>query len=210
MEEEIMWSKRVEPDLIRKLYESDARHMHDNDLIDEVGFGLYARAADFIKINRAHYEGIINCPVCEEEIYLDKNIYVCKCGWCKSKKEYHATYKSKQFVGETVVPFAQKFMSDWEKAKDYAEKMVAIDYLIHTFHHELYEDRANTRPAAINFIGGKIESIVGLILELAYGYDKNLYNEQMERWLESAEKSIIKEMVFNKKEQIEKNGLLIE
>jgi hypothetical protein len=134
-------------------------------------------------------------------------MYKCKCEWQKSAKDYHATYKDKQLVGFAVVPFAKKYMFDWEKAKEYADKMRAIDYLIHTFHHELNEETARTRPAAINFISGKIGSIVDLILELAYGYDKKLYNEQMERWLKNAEKSIIKDFVFEKKKKIEQNDL---
>ena len=185
---EITWARRVSREKIKRLYESDAKNIQDNELIDEVGYGLYARADSFIKTNRAHCSGIINCPACNDEIYAANSEYVCECGWHISTKEYHATYKSKQLVGPAVVPFAEKFISDWEKAQNsYSEKMRAIDYLIHTFHHELTE--MTTRPAAINFIEGKIKQIIDLIFELAYGYDKSVYNEQMERWLANAQKS---------------------
>ena len=188
MEAKVQWAKRVEPSLIRKLYELDARQIQDNELIDTVGYGLYARAESFILANHAHNDGIINCPECEAEIVIDGRIYSCVCGWYASAKEYHATYKSKQLVGHSVVPFAEKFIVDWEKARNsYPEKMKAIDYLIHTFHHELTEK--TTRPAAINFIGGKVGQIIDLILELAYGYDEDVYNEQLERWLANAQKS---------------------
>jgi hypothetical protein len=188
MIDKITWAPRVSRDKIKRLYESDAKNIQDNELIDEVGYGLYARAESFIKTNRAHNNGIIDCPACNDEIHAANNLYACECGWHISTKEYHATYKGKQLVGYAVVPFAEKFIADWERAKDsYSDKMRAIDYLIHTFHHELTEN--TTRPAAINFIEGKIGTIIELIFELAYGYDASVYNEQLERWLANAQKS---------------------
>ena len=200
----VVWAKRVEPDLIRRLYRSDAQNLQDNELVDEVGFALYARADSFIKVNRAHCEGIVECPACKRDVKVADQRFACECGWQMPRKEYHATYKSKQLVGWAVVPFAVKFMDDWKQAKDYAAKMRAIDYLIHTFHHELTEESMRTRPAAINFIGGKIEPIVKLILELAYGNGRHANNEQMERWLKNAEKSCVKNMVLNKRDEFEK------
>jgi len=202
----VVWAKRVEPDLIRRLYRSDAQNLQDNELVDEVGFGLYARADSFIKVNRVHGEGIAECPACKRDVKVADQRFACECGWQMPRKEYHATYKSKQLVGWAVVPFAVKFMDDWKQAKDYAAKMRAIDYLIHTFHHELTEESVRTRPAAINFISGRIGPIVDLILELAYANHNAPRNEQTERWLHNAEKSIIKNFVFQKKEELERNS----
>ena len=199
---EIKWAKRVNPNLIRRLYESDAQNIQNDELADEVGYGLYARAIDFIKVNKAHTLGITDCLSCGSGVCAgNENMFTCKCGWSISKKEYHRTYKGKQYVGISVVPFAEKFISDWEKAKNnYQEKMKAIDYLIHCFHWELNEEAGNTRPAAINFIEGKIKNIVELILGLAYSNDKKIYNEQMERWLANANESCIRDLVAEKKD----------
>ena len=201
---EIQWAKRVPQNLIRRLYENDAKNIQDNELADEVGYGLYVRAVDFIKVNRFHTTNIINCPSCGSDIHADaEKMYFCTCGWSVSKKEYYLSYKSTQYVGVSVVPFAEKFISDWERAKDnYSEKMRAIDYLIHSFHWELTENP--TRPAAINFVEGRLHEIVELILELAYGNENAVYNEQLERWLRCAEKSTINDMVIEKKALIEK------
>ena len=205
MEATIKWAKRVDPNLIRRLYESDAQNIQDIDLIDEIGYGLYARAESFIKVNRAHCDDVINCPNCNDEIRADEKMFACKCGWSILKKDYHHTYKGKQLVGVSVVPFAEKFISDWAMAKDnYSEKMKAIDYLIHSFHWELNE--GTTRPAAINFISGKLMQIVELIFELAYAYDEKIYNEQMERWLENAKKSYwLRDIVIEKEKELKKN-----
>ncbi|MCL2742031.1 MAG: hypothetical protein FWE70_08025 [Oscillospiraceae bacterium] len=186
---ELKWARRVSREKIKSLYESDAKGIRDDDLIDEVGYALYARADSFIKANRAHEEGIAECPDCGEDTPVTEDGYfACACGWRLSAKDHHATYKGKQLVGCAVVPFAERFISDWEKAKGgYPEKMRAIDYLIHTFHHELTGQ--TTRPAAVNFIEGRLTTIIDFIFELAYGYGPDAHNEQMERWLANADKS---------------------
>jgi hypothetical protein len=206
MDKKIKWAERLPRNLIRRLYESDAKHIQDNELADEVGYGLYTRAKDLIEINHTHDSDMIHCRSCNSEIYKSANdIYKCNCGWNISQKEYHLSYKGKQFISISAAQFAVEFMRKWELAKDsYADKMIAIDYLIHRFHDEFTE--CTTRPAAINFIEGKSEDIIDLILELAYGNDNEIYKEQMEIWLENAPKSPwLSKSVFEKKELIEKN-----
>ena len=41
-------SRRVPRHKIRRLYESDARGMLDEELLDDVGYGIYARCQDII------------------------------------------------------------------------------------------------------------------------------------------------------------------
>jgi len=207
MDNKIRWSERLPRNLIRRLYESDAKHIHDDELADEVGYGLYARAKDLIEISKTHESGMIYCKSCENEIYKNtSDIYKCGCGWFVSQREYHLSYKGKQFISISAAQFAVEFMRKWELAKnDYANKMMAIDYLIHRFHDEFTD--CTTRPAAINFIEGKSEDIIDLILELAYSNDKEMYKEQMGLWLENAKKSPwLHKSVFEKKEKFEKKG----
>ena len=184
----IKWADRVPQELIRNLYNTDAKHIQDTELLNEVGYALYARSESFIKVNCAHSKNIVTCPKCNADIYINDDMFECQCKWSISKRDYNATYKKQHLVGPSVVPFAEKFIFDWEKAKDsYAEKMKAIDYLIHSFHWELNQHTG--RPAAINFIEGKLMTIIEFIFDLAYGYDEGVYHEQMQRWLENAEKS---------------------
>ena len=175
MDKKIKWAERLPRNLIRRLYESDAKHIQDNELADEVGYGLYARSKNLIEINRTHESGMIYCKSCENKIYKsDGDIYKCTCGWSVSQSEYHLSYKGKQFISISATQFADEFMRKWEMAKDnYADKMMAIDYLIHRFHDEFTD--CTTRPAAINFIEGKAEDIIDLILELAYSNDREMY-----------------------------------
>lgn len=204
-EKKIEWAKRVPMHLIRKLYELDAKNIQDNELMDEIGYGLYARAIDFVRINRAHDTNTIDCHSCGREIRIDSHgLYHCTCGWGISKEDYHATYKRKQYVGTSIVPYVKQFMSDWEKARDsYPKKMLSIDCLIHRFHWESREYRVG-RPAAINFIEGRLDDIVDFMLELAYSNDKEIYLEQRARWFEKASQTWMAESILEKKEGMEK------
>ena len=206
MEKKIKWTERLPRNLIRRLYNSDAKNMQDDELTDEVGYGLYARSKDLIEINRTHESGMIYCKSCERTIHKSGGeIYKCECGWFISQREYHLSYKGKQFISISAAQFAEVFMREWELAKNsYADKMMAVDYLIHRFHDEFKD--CTTRPAAINFIEGKSEDIIDLILELAYSNDKEMYKEQLQLWLENAKKSPwLRETVAMKKELIETN-----
>ena len=55
------WSPRVKQRLVRRLYESDAQGLIDEELLDEVGWGLYSRCKDFIEANAA-VNGRAECP----------------------------------------------------------------------------------------------------------------------------------------------------
>jgi hypothetical protein len=46
------WAPRVKPYLIRRLYESDDQGVLDTDLLDEVGWALYARCESFIQAGK--------------------------------------------------------------------------------------------------------------------------------------------------------------
>jgi len=204
MDIKIKWAERLPRGIVRRLYESDAKNVQNDDLADEVGYGLYARAKDLIEINRTHETGMIHCRSCGSEIHKSADdMYNCACGWSVSQKEYHISYKGKQFISISAAQFAVEFMRRWELAIDsYADKMMAIDYLIHRFHDEFTE--RTTRPAAINFIEGKPGDIVDLILELAYSNDKVMYRQQMNCWLDNAKKSPwLNESVLAKKKLIE-------
>ena len=58
------WAPRVSHRLIRELYEKNAAGIYDEDLADEVGYAFLARADSLVQTNRAHYDHVVNCPVC--------------------------------------------------------------------------------------------------------------------------------------------------
>jgi hypothetical protein len=58
-------------------------------------------------------------------------------------------------------------MKEFSNAKDYRQKILAIDRVIHTVHENLKERL--TLPAACKLIEGNEEEILNLLDELAYG-----------------------------------------
>lgn len=60
----VRWAPRVNPSLIRRLYESDARGLLDDDLLSKVGFALWARCQSVLEAYQAHEDGRMVCPGC--------------------------------------------------------------------------------------------------------------------------------------------------
>ena len=182
MDKKVTWSQRVSRDKIKKLYESDANHMLDYDLLQDVGYAFIARSESILAANRLLKFHIFACPSCGEDIHENKEnrSYICGCGWSVGEKELKATYQGKQLIGYALDEYANKFIADWNRAlNDPKKQMVAVDYLIHRFHWEMTEKP--TRPVAVNFIEGSMNTVTQLILELAYG-DTEEMQEHLEHW----------------------------
>jgi len=52
----LTWAKKVPPNLIRRLYEQDAKGIYDEELADDVGIGLQSRL--IIRLPKYHTEAI--------------------------------------------------------------------------------------------------------------------------------------------------------
>jgi hypothetical protein len=64
---EIEWSPRVSLAKIRALYINEARGTLDDELLEEVGFGLLARCQSIIEYTEACEEGKVRCKRCEKQ-----------------------------------------------------------------------------------------------------------------------------------------------
>src|SRR5260370_19635440 len=60
---EVRWAPRVNPHKIRRLYDTHARGIVDDELIEEVGFALYSRGKSILIATEAH-AGRVQCPRC--------------------------------------------------------------------------------------------------------------------------------------------------
>jgi hypothetical protein len=166
------WAPRVKPYLLRRLYESDAKGLCDDELLDEVGWKLYVRCGSFIEAMQAT-QGRARCPVCQALIshtFKAKEILLCPaCGWQCAWKIFYKTIQNQQLNGgPEVVALFQNFLDKFPQAGDYHEKMLLIDGLIHGFHHYLSSGRTR-RPAGINLIDGSLEFVTRFLDELTYG-----------------------------------------
>lgn len=166
----LRWARRVQQELIRRLYASDARGIQDNELVNEVGYAMYARCQSIRIATEAHF-GRATCPICQAIIvraaWPKDELMVCECGWELTWGEYHKSYQRKQLVGGKAFPFFMEFLDSWPKQRSYRDKLLAIDRLIHALHVDATHGFA--RPGACNVLECTMREAFSLLHELAYG-----------------------------------------
>jgi len=170
------WASRVNPTTIRRLYETDARGVVDEELIDEVGFALYARCQSILRATEAQ-AGRVTCPRCEQVIARNAagpwdnrdEVMTCPgCGWRMRWRDYFASYQGKHLVGGGATEMHRIFAAAFRQARTPSEKMLAIDSLIHSFHWELVKDPG--RSAARELIYAKnTTELLAFLDSLTYG-----------------------------------------
>jgi hypothetical protein len=165
------WAPRVEKHKIRRLYETDALGITDDELIDEVGYALLARCQSFLWATDAT-DGRARCPVCRRIVPHggDKEeLLRCEpCGWELTWGDYFRTIQRKQLSGaEPVRELFRDFVARFPAAGRAREKMLLIDRLLHGYHWNV--KYGPTRPVAINLIQGRLTDVVAFLDDLNYG-----------------------------------------
>lgn len=77
------WAPRLSQQKIRAFYATAVNGVYDEDIINEVGYGLLARCESFIKAVEA-VRGRAYCPKCAKIIEhgsQKEEILRCSCGW---------------------------------------------------------------------------------------------------------------------------------
>ena len=180
---EIQWSSRVPRWKIKRLYETDAQGLRDDDLLEDVGFSLLQRCKDIVVIKNAK-TGSVECPRCAnhgQKNVIERNrnrhrkdvrdevIECSSCGWKITWGEYVLSYKRKQLNAGSTEMF-EAYVKNYLAAKSAREKLFAIDRLIHEFHHSLVnEPEIPGRPVCANLLQGKLSDIVVFLNELTFG-----------------------------------------
>jgi hypothetical protein len=148
---------------IRRLYDNDAQGIIDEDLIDEVGYALYARCESVWMVTERR------CPECREKCQiLNWRTMICSaCGWSTSWEAYKRSYKGKRIHGGRAYEFFLTYMDEFGRARGPRQKMLAIDRVIHALHESL--DQVWTTPASVNLIEGTRDEVIAFLDALAYG-----------------------------------------
>lgn len=192
---EIRWSQRVPRWKIRRLYESDAEGLLDQELPDEVGFSLLQRCKDIVVVKESK-KGRVECPRCANrgEKYIihrtpktggkdirDEVIKCPRCEWKITWGEYALNYKRKQLNAGTTEMF-ETYIRKYMLAKTPKEKLFVIDQLIHEFHHAIInEPEIPGRPVCANLIQGKLSDTIEFLNELSFGTSREM-SETREKW----------------------------
>ena len=173
----IHWASRVNPRLIERLYLSDAAGFHDVELANEVGYALLVRCQSILEIEAAN-QGRFSCRRCNQRWDVDgwnrfdmTGVILCPaCGWSVRWADFMATYQHKHLGQGGSEPYHRAFVEQFPGARTYAEKVRAIDRLIHCFHWQMIGRPG--RPTARELIYAKNN------VELLTFLDKLTYGER--------------------------------
>jgi predicted RNA-binding Zn-ribbon protein involved in translation (DUF1610 family) len=164
------WAPKVSCTKVRRIYEADALGIRDEELIDEVGYALYARCQSILAVTEAHH-GKVGCPQCgsvilrEDRDHEDSIIRCAACGWQIPWVDYHRSYQGKQLYGANAVGIFHRFYERFPALDSASEKMLAIDQLLHEFHTGLKE---YGRPVAANLLEGKLKEVIKFLDDRTY------------------------------------------
>jgi predicted RNA-binding Zn-ribbon protein involved in translation (DUF1610 family) len=170
--QEVRWAPRVAPSRIRRLYETDARGVVDDAQIADVGYALYARCQSILRATAAH-GGVVACPRCGAAVARPRpahrrgQVLACAaCGWATTWGRYADTYRGKQLSGGSALSAFRAFVERFPTAGTPRAGMLAIDALLHAFHHEA---KSATRPAGINLVEGSLADVLAFLQALSDG-----------------------------------------
>ena len=175
----IRWSKRVEPQKIRRLYESDAQGMLDEDLLDDVGYGFYVCCRELLELGEA-VRGRIKCRNCGAIIVRQTvdgrfsrdpaELLTCdECSWQVACGDYHKSLLRTEPGGPELCAeeqLAEVFVQKWPRARSPRQKLLLIDELIHEFHMHY---RAVGSPLGWSVVRATGRQLIELLDDLAYG-----------------------------------------
>lgn len=182
------WAKRVSRRDIQRLYESDARGMLDEELLDKIHFAIYARVCDMFEVREAQQHGRVKCRNCGALVpqpyqfgsrNKDKILKCEQCDWQVTCGEYYASYTGKSMLPGSVVDMFVAYLERFPKAKTPAEKMLLVDWLIHQFH---VMQGVARMPVGENIIQGTIDQVRDLIESLASGPSSTQGLSSLEEW----------------------------
>lgn len=165
------WAPRVTQLEIRRLYETDAKGIYDDELIDKVGYGLLARCQSFVDAVEA-VGGKARCPQCSSVVAhtgRKDEMLRCECGWQLPWSDYFKTIQHKQLSGaEPVLEQFRSFVLAFPGARTSQQKTMLTDRLIHGFHW-YHKTNGPSRPVAVNLIEGRIREVVAFLDDLSLG-----------------------------------------
>lgn len=160
------WARKLSVPKLQQLYKFDAQGIKNEELVDEIGYTIYARCLqgknemELIQVNK------MKCHNCGNILQGQRWLMECECGYQYLFREYMRSYRRNNMPHGSVKEKFAAFIKDWEKAQGYSDKMRLIDNLIHEFHVNLLTETKG-RPVAINFIDGTKKQIEDLIFGLS-------------------------------------------
>lgn len=177
------WHKKVSRSDLWKLYQSEARGVTNEELLDDVGLTFYMRCKQAKEVRECMDRGQIICHHCGAVLTVGRvsptgsvlvkntdtsSVINCVCGYSYTYREYRRNCNSVNMPGGRATPIFENFLQKWPASKDTKSKMMLIDWLVHECHVTLMSGLKG-RSVCVNLIDGTLNQISELIMKLAYG-----------------------------------------
>ena len=173
----IHWAPRVPKQKLRRLYESEARGLLDQVLLDDVGLMLYLRCQSILQVEEA-CRGRVPCPQCEALVVRpdrrpeEEMLHCDGCGWEMRWQEYAKSFRRRQLsVGGAKRVFS-RYVQQYPRTQSPGDRMLLVDQLIHAFHVHVFawaQGPQPTRPVCPNLVDAKLHELLPFLDSLAYG-----------------------------------------
>jgi len=179
----IQWNPKVPQATIRRLYELDARGIVDAELINEVGFALYARCQSVVLRNGNR----VQCPRCDHifatgwnwhKRYDTLQIRCPQCqAWEITGRQYRTSVERDGIAAWAALAVFESFVERYPGARTSRERMILIDRVLHEFHYalrrsaetgEVTRHHLPHRTTADSLIEGNHEQVVAFLDSLTY------------------------------------------
>ena len=187
------WAGRVPKWKIARLYEDDAKGMHDEALLNDIGFTLLARCKSMLMFEQAR-NGMATCPVCEAMIehaaQKGVSLECSHCGWQGSWDQYRASVDGLHLIAPGLQPFCREYIRKFPQAKTSQDKMFWIDWLIHRCHWE--GTALPGQPGAASLIQGRARDVTEFLDALSAGTHRSPAPHDLGAYWSAAEKATIK------------------
>jgi ribosomal protein L37AE/L43A len=161
----IRWAPRLRPELLERLYRSDAQGFHDTELCDKVGTTLYCRCQTLLRVHRDEVE----CPLCGTVFRIARDqVSACPqegCGWHTTGEAYAQSIRNHYASPGRALAAYALFCHKWETAAAYRVKLLLIDQLIHSFH--LSEKGEPAKSVASKLLEGNKKAVVRFLDRLS-------------------------------------------
>jgi len=205
------WADRVPKWKIARIYEDDARGIHDKELVDDVAFTLLVRCESMLQAEEAR-RGRARCPVCEATVEHTAQkgcSLTCEnCGWTGLWDAYRKSFDGQHLIAPGLQPFCREYIHHLSSSQTPKAKMYWIDWLIHRCHWE--GTALPGQPGATSLIEGRAQDVNAFLSALTADTrnpqemgDPSQYwdaaqQEQIRKWRKAADRR------KRKKEQTEK------
>ncbi len=182
------WAKRVSRRDIQRLYESDARGMLDQELLDEVHYAIHARVCDMFEVREAQQTERVKCRKCGVPILQPfrmgsrhkGDVLKCEqCGWETTCGEFFESYSGKSLLPGSATDLFRDYLERFANTRTPVDKMLLIDWLIHQFH---VMQGVARMPVGENVIEGTGDQVRELIETLASGPGSTPGRASVQEW----------------------------